>query len=218
MKRGKEYLPVNLGLEGKKFLVVGGGKVAGRKIDLLVRRAAHPNVIATEASEKLKELEKHSLITLKQRGYQSSDLDDINYVIAATDDPDLNHKIYEECKARNILINVVDDPEHCDFIFPSILRRGSITFSVSTGGKSPFLSAFLRQIMENAFTEEWEKISEMAANFRNYIMSKFKGQENMKSECYKRFLDVDWVQIIRKEGEDAADIYYNQLLGSIEEL
>lgn len=218
MKRNDEYLPVGLSLDNKKFLVVGGGNVANRKIDLLAIRGAHTTVVTKQATDRLKELEKQSLIFLKEKEYETSDLEYMDYVIAATDDSELNHKIYEECKVRNILINVVDDPEHCDFIFPSILRRGSITFTVSTGGKSPFLSAFLRQIVENAFGEEWVLISEKAAKFRKYVMKKFEGQSEKKTECYQRFLDVNWVEILRKEGEDTMNIYYNQLLDSLEEM
>jgi siroheme synthase-like protein len=218
VKRNEEYLPVCLSLENKKFLVVGGGNVASRKIDLLAIRGANTTVVTRQASDRLRELEKNSLIFLKEKEYETSDLEYMDYVIAATDDSALNQKIYEECKVRNILINVVDDPEHCDFIFPSILRRGSITFTVSSGGKSPFLSAFLRQIMENAFGEEWAGISDMAAKFRKYIMNKYKGQNEKKNECYQRFLDVNWVEIMRKEGDEAMNIYYNQLLDSLEEL
>jgi siroheme synthase-like protein len=205
-------------LENKKILVVGGGSVANRKIDLLAIRGAHTIVVTKQASDRLKELEKQSLIFLKEKEYETSDLEYMDYVIAATDNSDLNHNIYEECKVRNILINVVDDPEHCDFIFPSILRRGSITFTVSTGGKSPFLSAFLRQIMENAFGEEWVLISEKAAKFRKYVMKKYKDQSEKKTECYQRFLDVNWVEIMHEEEEDAMEIYYNQLLDSLEKL
>ncbi len=218
MKRNEEYLPVGLSLEKKKFLVVGGGNVANRKIDLLAIRGAHTTVVTKQVPDRLKELEKQSLIFLKEKEYETSDLEYMDYVIAATDDSVLNHKIYEECKVRNILINVVDDPEHCDFIFPSILRRGSITFTVSTSGKSPFLSAFLRQIIENAFGEEWVLISEKAAKFRKYVMKKFKDQSEKKNECYQRFLDVNWVEIMRQEEDDALNIYYNQLLDSLEEM
>jgi len=218
VKKNEEYLPVNLSLTDKKFLVVGGGNVAKRKIELLVKRGIHTTVIAKEASDHLKELEKNSLIFLNEKEYEVSDLEYMHYVIAATDDSDLNQKIYDECKLRNIMINVVDDPKHCDFIFPSILRRGSITFTVSTAGKSPFLSAFIRQVMENGFGEEWIQIGDLAAKYRKYVMKKFKGREDIKTECYKRFLDVNWMEIIRTEDEKAADKYYNQLLDSLEEI
>lgn len=217
MKPNKEYLPVNLKIEGKHFLVIGGGKVASRKLDLLVVRGADTTLIAPGIDERIKALEKQSLVKVIDKQYDSSDLDQADYVIAATDDKDLNHQIYEECQIRNIPINVVDDPKHCDFIFPSILRRGPVTFTVSTGGGSPFLSAFLRQIMENAFGEEWEFIAKLAEKYRKYVMEKFKGRDDIKADCYKRFLDVNWVGILRNEGENEAEEYYNQLLNSLKE-
>ena len=213
-----EYLPVNLALNQKNFLVVGGGNVAVRKIDLLVPRGAYLTVVAKNPVDKIRELEKNSLLILHEKEYETADLEHMDYVIAATDDHDLNHKIFEQCKYRNILANVVDDPEHCDFIFPSILRRGPITFTVSTSGKSPFLSAFLRQIMENAFTDEWILIGEMAGKYRKYVMKKFKEQDDKKAECYKRFLDVNWVELLRQQGEEETESYYNKLLDSLEEL
>ena len=213
-----EYLPVNLSLEDKNFLVVGGGKVAIRKIDLLVPRGTHLTVVAKEPVQKIRELEKNSLLILREKEYETSDLEHMDYVIAATDDSKLNENIYDECRLRNILINVVDDPKHCDFIFPSILRRGPITFTVSTAGKSPFLSAFLRQIMENAFGEEWVFIGDLAGKYRKHVMKKFKEREDIKSECYTRFLDVNWMEILRQEDEQAAEEYYNQLLDSLEEI
>jgi siroheme synthase-like protein len=217
-KDNDEYLPVNLALDKKNFLVVGGGNVAIRKIDLLVPRGTYLTVVAKNPVDKIRELEKNSLLVLKEKEFEPGDLEHMDYVIAATDDHDLNHKIYEESKRSNILINVVDDPEHCDFIFPSILRRGQITFTVSTSGKSPFLSAFLRQIMENAFTDEWIMIGEMAGKYRKYVMRKFKDRDDMKSECYKRFLDVNWVDLMRQQGEEETERYYNSLLDSLEEL
>lgn len=217
-KDNDEYLPVNLALDKKNFLVVGGGNVAIRKIDLLVPRGTYLTVVAKNPVDKIRELEKNSLLILQEREFELGDLEHTDYVIAATDDHDLNHKIYEECKQRNILINVVDDPEHCDFIFPSILRRGPITFTVSTSGKSPFLSAFLRQIMENAFTDEWIMIGEMAGKYRKYVMKKFKDRDDVKGECYKRFLDVNWVDLMRQQGEEETERYFNKLLDSLEEL
>ncbi|MBD3381180.1 MAG: bifunctional precorrin-2 dehydrogenase/sirohydrochlorin ferrochelatase [candidate division Zixibacteria bacterium] len=218
MKPNKEYLPVNLKIEGKHFVVVGGGKVASRKLDLLAVRGADTTLIAPEVNERIKALEKQSLVKVFNKEYDASDLDQADYVIAATDDKDLNHQIYEECQKRNIPINVVDDPKYCDFIFPSILRRGPVTFTVSTGGGSPFLSAFLRQIMENAFGEEWEFIAKLAERYRKQVMERFKDRDDIKADCYKRFLDVNWVGILRNKGENEAEEYYNQLLNSLEEI
>ena len=216
--KNQEYLPINLSLDNKKFLVVGGGNIACHKIDLLTPRGAHITVIAKQPDPKILELEKNSLLYLKQKEYETSDLEYMHYVIAATDDADVNQKVYDDCKARNVLVNVVDDPKHCDFIFPSILRRGSITFTVSTAGKSPFLSAFLRQIMEQAFAEEWLTIGELAGQYRKHVMKMFKDRTDIKNECYKRFLDVNWVELIRKEGEEAAEQYYSQLVASLDEI
>lgn len=218
MKKNNEYLPINLSLDNKKFLVAGGGQVACRKIDLLAKRGVHLTIVAKKMDPKIIELEQHSLAYLKQKEYEASDLEGMDYVIAATNDADINKRIYDDCQERNILVNVVDDPNHCDFIFPSILRRGPITFTVSTAGKAPFLSAFLRQIMENAFSEEWMTIGEMASKYRKHVRKTFKGRDDIKNECYGRFLDVNWMEMIHKEGEDAAEEYYAQLIASLDEI
>jgi siroheme synthase-like protein len=218
MKPSKEYLPVNVRIDGKHFVIIGGGNVASRKLDLLAVRGADTTLIAPEVTERIAALERQSLVKIMKKQYDVSDLSQADYVIAATDDSDLNHRIYEDCQSRRILVNVVDDPEYCDFIFPSILRRGPVTFTVSTGGGSPFLSAFLRQILENGFGPEWEFIARLAASYRKYVMTKFKEREDVNAQCYKPFLDVNWVDLLRNKGEEEAENYYNQLLNSLEEI
>ena len=124
--------------------VVGGGSVAERKLDLLLKANADITVISLDFSDYILELSKKHDIKCITDVYSENFLEDNKYrfVISATNDTSLNEQVAKDRAKRNIIVNVVDQPEICDFIFPSILERGDITVAVSTGGASPVLAKF----------------------------------------------------------------------------
>ena len=140
----KFYLPINLDLQNKKCLVVGGGKIAKRKIHNLLSAGAKVLVVAKAASVDCRNLAKKNKIKLLIRPFLISDLNTAFLVIAATSDKKINQRIAWACRKKRILVNVVDAPAISDFISPAFFRRGNLVISVSTGGKNPALAKIVK--------------------------------------------------------------------------
>lgn len=147
-------LPIFVKLEGRRCLVVGAGIVASQKIQSLVECGASLSVIAPEAREDVRALAADGRIQWQRRVYQSGDVENHQLVIAATNQPAVNHQVYGHAVAAGILANAVDDPPYCDFYFGSVVRRGPLQIGISTAGESPALSQRLRMELEAALDEE----------------------------------------------------------------
>ncbi len=143
--------PMFLKLEGRNCLVLGAGSVGEQKIRSLLDCGAQIRVVAPTASAMVKEWADRGALTWSQRPFESADLDGAYLVIAATSDVEVNHRIYREARARQILCNVVDDPPHCDFYYPAIVRRGQLQIAISTAGLSPALAQRIRKQLEEEF-------------------------------------------------------------------
>ncbi|MCP2240782.1 precorrin-2 dehydrogenase/sirohydrochlorin ferrochelatase family protein [Thermoanaerobacterium thermosaccharolyticum] len=149
------YYPIMLNITNKKCLVIGGGNVAYRKILSLLEFGGTVTAIAPKFIKDIWKLSKNNRIELIDRKYQKNDVQNYNLVIVATNDKMLNKEISKECIDNNIPVNVVDDKELSTFITPSVIRRGDLTISISTNGKSPLLSRRIREMLENVIVEEF---------------------------------------------------------------
>src|SRR5882724_2489927 len=143
--------PMFMKLEGRSCLVVGAGTVGEPKIGSLVASGASVRVIALRATAAVAEWAKTGAITWEKRPFNNADLDHVFLVIVATNSRDLNATIFYEARQRNILCNVVDDPEHCDFYYPAVVRRGELQLAISTNGHSPALAQRIRRKLEIQF-------------------------------------------------------------------
>jgi precorrin-2 dehydrogenase/sirohydrochlorin ferrochelatase len=148
----RAYYPVFLTLKGKRAVVIGGGKVAERKIMSLMKVGACIKVISPHLTKRLKKEKTKGKITHLRRQYKKGDLKNVFLVIAATNSPDINKKVSEDASC---LVNVVDTPDLCNFIVPSVVKRGSLTFAISTSGISPGLSRSIRKEMEALYRTEF---------------------------------------------------------------
>jgi len=166
----KSY-PINLvRLEERRCIVVGGGDVARRKVESLLDAGARQVVvISPRLGDGLAQLQRRGRIQHLARAYQPGDLKDAFLVIATTDDPKVNQAVSQEAEAEGILVNVADDPDHCNFIVPSTLRRGDLVIGLSTGGQSPALAASLRRQLERAFGPEHSAFLELAGGLRSRV-------------------------------------------------
>ena len=136
-----DYLPIFYQLKDLRCLVVGGGDIAARKASLLLRAGAHVRVVAPEiGSEMEKLLQQDSQNEKAEREFQDTDLEQVALAIAATDNEAVNRQVSNSAKVRHIPVNVVDNPELCTFILPSIVDRSPIVVAVSSGGQSPVLA------------------------------------------------------------------------------
>lgn len=138
------YYPVYLDMTDRPCLVVGGGPVAERKVAGLLDAGARLTVVSPSATDRLREWARADRIRLLPREYAAADLAGQAVVFVATDDGGINAGVARDARAVGVLVNAVDDPAHCDFILPAVLRRGEITVAVSTGGASPALARAVR--------------------------------------------------------------------------
>ena len=163
------YFPVFLEMSGRRCLVIGGGAVAERKIAALWEARGVVAVISPDVTQTIAQWSKEQRITLAQRLYQRGDLAEFQLVFVATDDPVVNQAVFDEGRERGVWVNAADDPAHCGFILPSVLRRGDLTVAVSSGGSSPALARAIREELEVYFTGEYELLTRLAAEIREEL-------------------------------------------------
>jgi precorrin-2 dehydrogenase / sirohydrochlorin ferrochelatase len=140
--------PMFLKLEGRPCLVVGAGKIGESKIRSLLIARAPVHVVAPWVTPAVASWQRAGVLTWEAREFEPKDLDSIFLVIAATSSIDVNDLVYREASRRQILCNVVDDPERCDFYYPAVVRRGALQVAISTEGNSPALAQKLRRDFE----------------------------------------------------------------------
>ena len=163
--------PMFLKLEGRNCLVLGAGSVGEQKVRSLLDCGAQIRVIAPFASEAVQEWAKNGSLTWLQRSFEFSDLEGVFLVVAATSDVEVNHAIYREARAREILCNVVDDPPHCDFYYPAIVRRGQLQIAISTAGLSPALAQRIRKQLEEEFPPAYASWLEQLGSRREALFA-----------------------------------------------
>ena len=156
--------PVMLDLHGRRCLVVGGGNVALRKIQGLLDAGGTVEVVAPHIHPDL--LEVDGPLFIRRRRYRTWDLGVAHLVITATDDPKVNARVAAEAKERRIWVNSADDPVNCSFTLPSVARQGDLSVMVSTNGKSPALSRWLRRRFEEEFDTSWTDLLDVLADVR----------------------------------------------------
>src|SRR5437763_16053533 len=143
---GPQY-PVNLVLDGRPCLVVGGGAVAARKAAGLRACGARVHVVAPRIDDEIRVLAGDG-VTFEERPYKRGEVEDYRLVVAATDDPAVNRAVYEDGERAGVWVNSADDPASCSFTLPAVVRRGPVMVTVSTGGRSPALSSWPKAKVE----------------------------------------------------------------------
>lgn len=168
-----EFLPVFMNVRERHCLVVGGGEVAERKVALLMQAGAAVTLVSPELTDELQDLLNAGKLTYREGDFSESDLDGAVLVIAATDNEAVNRKVSELAKARQIPVNVVDNPDLCSFIVPSIIDRSPVQIAVSTGGASPVLARLLRAQLESTIPSAYGRLASMVDGFREKVKARF---------------------------------------------
>jgi siroheme synthase-like protein len=163
------YYPIFLDLNGKRSVVVGGGRVAEGKIEKLRGTGSDITVISPEVTPALLRSAEDGAVRWLQRDYQPGDLEGAFIAIAATNRREVNQRIFEEAERLGVLLNVVDDPPRCSFIAPSVVQRGAVTLAISTGGASPALARKLRESLANSVELEWADLAAVMSQARRRI-------------------------------------------------
>ncbi len=180
-----KYYPVNLDVQNRRCLVVGGGSVGTRKVQTLLECGAAVTVVSKKMSEELKTLSAKTTLRLKKRPYQSSDLESMFLVICATSDKELNLRINSDAEKRNMLCNVADVPEACNFILPAIVKRGDLIIAISTSGTSPAFAKKLRKDLEKQFGREYAVFLKLMGAIRKRLLA-----ENHDPEAHKPLFET----------------------------
>jgi siroheme synthase-like protein len=208
------YLPLYHRMQGQSCLVVGGGAVALRKTEQLLAAEADVTIVAPKVIPALATLIKSENIAWRQRTYETPAPHEYQLVIATTDDAGVNRKIYDDCKKLGIPVNVVDQPDLCTVIFPSVIRRGPITISVSSGGKIPYLTKELRKELEIFLASvQYLKYPELLMAFREYIQANV-ADFAVKKRLYQRLLASSDHDLSRWAQEGAPYDLWSQWIAS----
>ena len=149
------FFPMLVNLAGRKCVVVGAGKVAAAKIDGLLACGASVTVVSPRALPAIQRHARAGMLIWRRHAFSARDLNGAFLAIAATSSRKTNAAVFRACATRCIFCNSVDDPEHCDFIYPAVVRRGPLQIAISTGGRSPALASRLRRQFEQKFGPEW---------------------------------------------------------------
>ena len=171
------FFPSYLNLKNRKILLIGGGHIALEKLEKLIDFTQNITVITKEISPAFLEFANRENIFIKQKSYEIGDIDGFDIVIVATNSIDLHKEIYTESRNSRILVNSVDNTAYCDFIFPSYIKKGDLTISISTSGASPAMAKRVRMYIEKLIPSN---IGEFLKEMRGLRKTMPKGKERMR--------------------------------------
>jgi precorrin-2 dehydrogenase/sirohydrochlorin ferrochelatase len=190
--------PAFLKLEGRRCLVVGAGPVAEEKIEGLLRAGAEIRVVAPHATARIRAWARAKKIGWERREFSPSDLSETFLVVAATSSAALHAQIYRQARRRGVLCNVVDDPEHCDFYYGSVVRRGALQIAISTAGHSPALAQRLRKQIEQEFGEEYELWLEELGKARKRLFDKAISPKRRRALLHRLASEASFEDFLRR--------------------
>ena len=191
--------------------MVGGGGVAQRKVETLLRFGAIIHIVSRELTHKLKKLVETNEVRHIGKAFRDEHLDGAFLVIAATDDKQLNHHIGECARKRHLLINAVDQPSDCNFIVPSIVNRGGLLVAVSTSGKSPALAMKIRKQLEVQFGTEYEIFLVLMDRLRKEILALGLPQEE-NSRLFHEIVNSDILKFIAQDNLEGVEAILRRIL------
>lgn len=190
-------LPIFVELINKPVLVVGGGDVALRKVQTLVKAQADVYLVAHDICQDIREINAENL-HLSVQSYASELLDGKWLVIAATDDEELNDKVHLDALARNIFVNVVDDPKRCHFITPAIIDRSPLVFAISSGGEAPVLARLWKETLEKQIPQWTGRLASIAGRYRQKVKDRF-NDFTQRRHFWERFFRGDLAALAAKQ-------------------
>jgi len=168
-----DFLPIFVNLKNRHCTVIGGGEVAARKVALLLQAGARVTVIAPELGTTLERSRRKKEIFYKKESFGESEIQESVLIVAATNDRGTNEQVADLAKKLNVPVNVVDTPDLCTFVMPSIIDRSPVMVAISTGGASPVLGRLLRQKLETTIPASYGELARLAKTFRDKVKNKF---------------------------------------------
>lgn len=206
--------PAFLNITGRLCVVIGGGRVAERKVKGLLQADAYVRVISPEVTPELASLARQGKIDWRNKSYNYPDIDKAFLVFAATSSREIQQLISTQAHANKQLVNVADDPEGCNFHVPATVRRGGLSLAISTGGKSPAVASQIKQQLDNEFGPEYETLLDIMA----LVRQKTGAATDMMSQAdrkkiYKKIVQSDIIHWIKTGQVDRLQAHLQDVLG-----
>ncbi len=190
---GSTY-PVHLLLAGRPVLVVGGGRVATQKVQGLLAADAAVTVVAPRVGDDLEALAAAGALALERRHYRPGEVAGYRYAVTATGIPDVDGAVFADAEVAGVWVNAADDPAHCSVILPAVARRGPITLTASTGGRSPALATWLRRRFEVELDEAYVDLLDLLATERERLRAAGRATEGLN---WQGALDSGMLELVR---------------------
>ena len=210
-RAGLKGYPVNLLVAGRRCVVVGGGRIAARKIEALLDSGADVHVVALELAPEVREWLDAGRVTADERAFEAGDLDGAWLATAATSDPAVNRAVFEAGQARRLWVNAADDPDHCSFTLMSVVRQGDLVVTIGTGGRSPALAAWLKDRLSADLGPEYAVACDLLSEAREALRATGRSSETLD---WRRALDSGMVELIRNGRTAEAKELLQQCLSS----
>lgn len=205
-----KYLPINLALKGKRAVVVGGGEIAQRKLELLLEVDATVRLISPRVEPSFRPLLERESVEWMEREYQEGDLEGALIAVAATEDTKVHERIRAEADRSGVLLNVVDRPDLCDFTFPARFRRGHFLVAISTDGASPALSKKIREELEGLFGPEYGELVGLLKKIRDQIPPP---ERRRYEERFQKFIRSPVLEALRRGDRERVEQLVKDFFG-----
>jgi precorrin-2 dehydrogenase/sirohydrochlorin ferrochelatase len=205
------YYPVFLEMKDRRCVVIGGGAVAERRVEGLVAVGANVTVISPAITQRLRNMLTHGAIRHVAREYRTGDRAGYDLVFVATDNSEINAAVAAEAPSVRIWINSADDPDHCDFILPAVIRRGELAVAVSTGGVSPAVTRAIREELDEYFTADYARFVQIAGEVRRELREK---SVVVDAEAWNQTLRGDFRRLIKAGRPEQAKELLLKTLGT----
>ncbi|MFN2165207.1 MAG: NAD(P)-dependent oxidoreductase, partial [Anaerolineae bacterium] len=207
-----DYLPLFVDLRGRPVLLVGGGEIAERKLTLLLRAGARPDIVALSASDAVRELAAQHGLDLHLRAFDAADLQGKYLAVAATNDPEANASVFEAGQRLQVLVNSVDQPDASSAIFPAIVDRSPVQIAISTGGSSPTLARVIRGWIEARLPPGLGVVAEFIRARRDAVKATL-GSVGERQRFWEQVIDGITAEHVYRGDLDAGDAAFRQALG-----
>lgn len=205
--------PVCLNISGKLCVVIGGGRVAERKIQGILAGSGSVRVVSPALTTTLHDLASQAVIEWREKPYSGTDLEDAFLVFAATNTPKVQGAVLRDARAAGLLVNIADNSAACDFQVPASIRRGDLTLSVATKGKSPAVAAMVKRRLEHDFGEEYAQLTAFTSLLRDRILAEDALSHEEKRLLFQKILHDDIVDWLRDRRWDRIQQHLQSVFG-----